>query len=83
MATALLRETTSIGVRRSAVGRTERPRRVVTVTTPFGDVRCKVSEGPYGPAQVKPEFDDCAALATASGVPLREVMAAALRAYSP
>jgi pyridinium-3,5-bisthiocarboxylic acid mononucleotide nickel chelatase len=83
VAAALLRETTSIGVRRSAVVRTERPRRVVTVKTPFGDVRCKVSEGPYGPAQVKPEYDDCAALAKTSGVPLREVIAAALKAYSP
>jgi len=82
VAAAMLRETTSIGVRRTAAARTERPRRVVTVTTPFGDVRCKVSEGPYGPAQVKPEFDDCAALAKTAGVPLREVIAAALVAYS-
>ncbi len=74
---AVLRETTSIGVRKTAVTRTERPRRVVTVTTPFGPVRVKVSEGPYGPPQVKPEFDDCAALARDAGVPVREVVAAA------
>jgi len=37
-----------------------------------------VSEGPYGPPQIKPEFDDCAALAAQQRVPLREVMAEAL-----
>mgnify|MGYP002079107564 CR=1 FL=1 len=77
----MLRETTSIGVRKTPVTRTERPRRVVTVKTPFGDVRCKVSEGPYGPPQIKPEYEDCAARAKESGVPLREVIAAALRAF--
>lgn len=82
IAAALLRETTSIGVRRTGVTRTERPRRLVTVKTAFGEVRCKVSEGPYGPPQVKPEYEDCAARAKESGAPLREVIAAALRAFS-
>jgi uncharacterized protein (TIGR00299 family) protein len=77
---AMLRETTSIGVRTIPITRTERPRRSVTVRTPFGEVRVKVSEGPYGPAQVKPEFDDCARLAKESGVPVREVVAAATAA---
>jgi uncharacterized protein (TIGR00299 family) protein len=80
VATALLRETTSIGVRRIPVTRTERPRRVVSVATAFGQVRVKISEGPFGPAQIKPELDDCAAAARAHGVPLREVVSAALAA---
>lgn len=78
VAEAMLRETTSIGVRRVPVSRIERPRRTVTVTTVFGPIRVKISEGALGPAQVKPEFDDCAAAARAHGVPLREVIAAAL-----
>jgi uncharacterized protein (DUF111 family) len=56
----------------------ERPRRTITVATPHGNVRCKVSEGPFGPAQIKPELDDCAALARKAGVPLREVVRAAI-----
>ena len=40
----LLRETTSIGVRRIGASRTERPRRIATVSTPFGDVRVKISD---------------------------------------
>jgi hypothetical protein len=34
-----------------------------------------VSEGPYGAAQLKPEFDACARAAAAAGVPVREVIA--------
>ncbi len=78
--TALLRETTSIGLRKIPVTRTERPRRTVVVETAFGRVRVKVSEGPFGPPQVKPEFDDCAAAARTHGVTLREVIQAAILA---
>jgi uncharacterized protein (TIGR00299 family) protein len=80
VAAALLTETTSIGVRRTPVNRTERPRRTVTVATAFGPLLVKVSEGPFGPPQIKPEFDACAAAARAHGVPVREVIAAALAA---
>jgi pyridinium-3,5-bisthiocarboxylic acid mononucleotide nickel chelatase len=81
LAEALLRETNSIGVRHTHVSRTERPRRFVEVSTEFGVIPLKVSEGPYGPARVKPEFDACAAAASAAGVPVGVVIAAALAAY--
>jgi uncharacterized protein (DUF111 family) len=74
----ILRETTTIGVRRHAVARTERPRRTVRVETPFGPIDVKFSEGPGGPTQVKPEFAQCAAAARAAGVPARQVVQAAL-----
>jgi uncharacterized protein (DUF111 family) len=80
VAAAFLAETTTIGVRRIPVTRTERPRRSVTVTTAFGPISVKVSEGPFGPPQIKPEFEQCAAAARAHGVPVREVIAAALAA---
>jgi len=64
------------------VSRTERPRRFVEVSTEFGVIPLKVSEGPYGPARVKPEFDACAAAAAAAGVPVGIVIAAALAAYA-
>jgi uncharacterized protein (DUF111 family) len=41
-------------------------------------VRVKISEGPFGSPQVKPEFDDCAGLARTHGVAVRDVIAAAL-----
>jgi uncharacterized protein (TIGR00299 family) protein len=76
----LLRETSSIGVRRHAVARTERPRELVEVETPFGKLPVKISRGPFGPPQVKPEFDACARAAAEHGVPVRVVLAAALEA---
>jgi uncharacterized protein (TIGR00299 family) protein len=80
VATALLRETSSIGVRGYEVGRIERPRHVVEVATPFGTIPVKVSGGPYGPPVVKPEFDACARAAAQAGVTVREVLAAAMEA---
>ena len=77
---ALLRETTSIGVRRVPVTRTERPRRMATVETSYGPIAVKISEGPFGPPQVKPEFEPCAEAARRAGVPVREVIAEATAA---
>ena len=53
----------------------------VTVCGTLQSVGVKISEGPYGPAQVKPDFDACAAAAAAHGLPVRVVIEAALAAY--
>ncbi|HVY27693.1 MAG TPA: nickel pincer cofactor biosynthesis protein LarC [Polyangiaceae bacterium] len=79
----LLRETSSIGLRRYGVSRSERPRELVEVDTEFGKLPVKVSGGPYGPPQIKPEFDACAEAARLHGVPVRVVLAAALAAAAP
>jgi uncharacterized protein (DUF111 family) len=78
----MLRETTSLGVRRYDVARDERPRTVESVVTAFGTIPIKVARGPYGPAQVKPEFDACLRAARDYGVPVREVILAALAVAS-
>ena len=78
VASVLLRETTSIGLRRYEVTRTERPRRVVHVETAYGRIAVKISDGPFGPPIQKPEFDACRAAALAHGVPVRTVIEAAL-----
>lgn len=80
VAHAMLRETTSLGLRRYEVTRAERPRRMVEVETPYGRIPVKVAEGPFGPPQLKPEFDACVAAARAHGVPVREVVRAATAA---
>jgi uncharacterized protein (TIGR00299 family) protein len=82
IAGAILRETTSLGVRWVPASRLERPRRTVEVTTRFGVIPLKVSEGPYGAPQAKPEFDACERAAREAGVPVREVLAEALAAWS-
>jgi len=82
VAAALLRETTSIGVRKLPVTRLERPRRMVDVATRFGTLPVKVSTGAGVPPQIKPELDACARAAASHGVPLRVVIAEALRVFS-
>jgi uncharacterized protein (TIGR00299 family) protein len=79
---ALLRESTSIGLRYHFVDRIERPRRQITVQTSYGGVQVKVSGGDFGPPQLKPEFERCAELAERAGVPVREVIRAAMSAIS-
>lgn len=70
-------ETTTIGIRSYAVQRTAAGRREETVKTPWGAVRIKVSSFNGAVCSVAPESDDCRKLAGASGVPLKEIMAAA------
>jgi hypothetical protein len=55
---------------------------MVTIETAYGPIAVKIAEGPFGPPQVKPELDACVAAAHAHGVPLREVMRAAVAAAS-
>ena len=80
IATTLMRETTSIGVRCYPVQRQLRPRRSESVETRYGAILVKVSEG-FTPIEVKAEFNDCARAARDHGVSLREVQQAALAAY--
>ncbi len=74
----VLRETSSIGVRQSLVTRVELPRSIQLVRTEFGDVPVKVSGEP--PQKAKPEFDACVRLSRETGVPLRQVLNAAVAA---
>jgi pyridinium-3,5-bisthiocarboxylic acid mononucleotide nickel chelatase len=78
LANVMIRESTTLGVRRSAVTRVERPRRLVHVQTAYGAIPVKVAEGDFGPPQRKPEFDACLAAARTHGVPVRAVLEAAL-----
>jgi uncharacterized protein (TIGR00299 family) protein len=81
IARRMLLETTSLGVRRYDVSRVERPRTMDHVETPFGRIPVKVGGGPFGPPQVKPEFDACARAARAHGVPVREVLRVAAASW--
>jgi uncharacterized protein (TIGR00299 family) protein len=78
----LFAETPTLGVRRRAVARTVLAREHVTVTTPWGPVRMKVRAGPAG-REATPEHDDCRRIADAHGLPLRDVLEAAARAWVP
>jgi uncharacterized protein (TIGR00299 family) protein len=77
----LFRESTTIGLRHTLAGRIELGREVVSVKTPFGRVRVKVSSLGGRTTQAQPEYEDCRRAALASGVPLKEVQAAVLAGY--
>ena len=76
----LLRETPTLGVRVHAVERSILERRFDVVTTPYGDVRVKVGLLAGEELNAAPEYEDCARLARESGVPLKQVLAAAAAA---
>lgn len=78
----LLEETTTLGVRATAVTRTELARRHETVQTPWGPVRIKLGLRGEQVLNATPEFEDCRALAEQARVPLKQVQAAAVAAWS-
>jgi uncharacterized protein (TIGR00299 family) protein len=71
----LFRETTTLGVRYSAVQRRTLPREVVAVETPFGTIRVKVARLNGQLLNVAPEYEDCRDAALKHGVPLKQVIA--------
>jgi pyridinium-3,5-bisthiocarboxylic acid mononucleotide nickel chelatase len=77
----VFRETTTIGLRHHEVDRECLAREIVTVTTPLGPVRFKVSSRNGHVVTATPEFEDCAQLAAANNLPVREVQAVAVAAY--
>jgi uncharacterized protein (TIGR00299 family) protein len=83
LVTALLRETTTLGVRVQPVMRYAAERTMQPVTTPFGEVPVKVKWLDGQPVGAKPEHDACVDLAEAHHVPVRVVYeAAAAAAYT-
>lgn len=77
----LFRETTTLGVRRYPVSRHKLKRQATEVETRFGVVRGKLGWIEGRPPAFSPEHDDCARIASAQGVSLREVHDAAHAAY--
>jgi uncharacterized protein (TIGR00299 family) protein len=77
----VFRETTTLGVRRSVLGRRVLSRRPCQVATPWGPVEGKLGWIAGAKARFAPEYESCLRVATEHGVPLREVYEAACRAY--
>jgi uncharacterized protein (TIGR00299 family) protein len=74
----IMRETTTLGVRRRVVERHICAREVVTLQTPLGVVRVKRKRWNGEDLGAAPEYEDCARLAREHSVPLREVYRLAL-----
>ncbi|MGE5618407.1 MAG: nickel pincer cofactor biosynthesis protein LarC [Sphingomonadaceae bacterium] len=79
LASVVLRETTTLGVRIGRTGRLTAARRVETVATPLGPIRVKVKLF-EGRVDCAPEYEDCARIARERALPLHEVMQVATQA---
>lgn len=73
LARVMLRESTTLGVRYRDMGRVERPRRMISVSTPWGEVQCKVADGDGLPTVAKPEDAELAAIAERANIPVKTV----------
>ena len=77
----ILSETTTLGVRRREERREVLARKLVTVSTRWGDVRLKVASMNGTITNYAPEYDDCRRVAVEHHVPLKNVMQEAMQAY--
>lgn len=77
----LFRETSTLGIRFRRESRLVLDREIVMVETPYGLIRIKRATTKDGETRnLAPEFEDCRAAAERSGVPVKEVQQAAVRA---
>jgi uncharacterized protein (TIGR00299 family) protein len=77
----ILSETTTLGVRRREERREVLARKLVTVSTRWGDIRLKVASMNGTITNYTPEYDDCRRIAVEHHVPLKNVMQEAVQAY--
>ena len=73
IARLLLRETSTLGVRVRPVHRWEAEREVLEFESSLGPAAVKVKRLPGEPPRFAPEYEACAALAEARGLPIAEV----------
>lgn len=72
MVSLIFKNTSTIGIRETLCRRYILKREQQIVTTPYGEVRVKVSEG-YGVSRKKAEFDDLARISREEGIALDEI----------
>jgi uncharacterized protein (TIGR00299 family) protein len=77
----VFRETTTLGVRYHDEEREVLAREIVTVTTPWGAVPVKVARLGGVVTNAAPEFEACVVLARSQNVPVKDIQAAAMKAW--
>lgn len=76
----IFQESTTIGVRSYPVTKHMLPRQIEIVETEYGRVRVKIARLGEQVVNLKPEYEDCRALAIQFGLPIKDVYLAALKA---
>jgi uncharacterized protein (DUF111 family) len=72
----IMRQTSTLGMRRQVVERHVAARAFTTIATPYGDIRVKHKTWQGDAVGAAPEYADCAAAATQYGVSIQQVYAA-------
>jgi uncharacterized protein (TIGR00299 family) protein len=78
----LFRETSTLGVRTRTEQRRTLDRSHIAVSTPYGEIRIKTAALDGAITHAQPEYEDCHARALEHRVPLKQVIDAALQAWS-
>ena len=79
----IFRETTTIGLHWRVEQKASLAREFAEVQTAWGPVRIKIARWASGEvANAAPEYEDCRALARKHSIPLKQVMQAAMRAFT-
>lgn len=73
IAATMIEQSTTLGVRIQSIDRTKAVRRFELVITKWGDVTVKLRAWNGRVIDVAPEYEDCAAIARAADIPIREV----------
>jgi pyridinium-3,5-bisthiocarboxylic acid mononucleotide nickel chelatase len=81
LADIIFRETTTIGLRHYEVDRECLQREIVEIETPIGSIRFKIAWRDGRVINAVAEFEDCARLAAAKNLSVKEVQAIAVQAY--
>lgn len=79
LAALLIEQTTTLGVRLTPTSRRKAARAFATVTVPWGEAQVKLKRWHGRVIAAVPEYDDCAALAAATGLPIATIHAAIAR----
>ncbi len=75
----LIAETTTLGVRRTPATRHKAGRSFATVATPWGEINVKLKNWRGQIVAAVPEYDDCAALARSTSLPIATIHASAVQ----
>jgi len=78
----ILKESTTLGLRMYPVDRVKLAKEYQEVMTPWGKVRIKLGKFDNKIYNIKPEYQDCKALALQHGIPLKEVWQKAYNAFT-
>ena len=76
----IFQETTAIGVRRYRIERDTLERKIIGVTTPYGEVPVKIAYLGMEAVNLSPEYEVCRRLASEQKVPLKQVYNEAMSA---